>query len=91
MNKTQKVKKFKNFSIFSSKLRFIDATVFKQGFLDSGFNQKSNGTRIFSPAVKERELSLIKLQTIFLLQTRFLKPLPRKLFKNIFWDLNTNR
>ena len=47
----------------------MDATVFKLGFLDSGINQKSNGTGIFSLAFKEREVSLIKLQTIFLHQT----------------------
>ena len=61
------MKKIKNFSIFSSKLRLVNATVLKLGFLDSGFDQKSNGTRIFAPAFEEREISLIRLQNVFLL------------------------
>ena len=65
------MKKIKNFPIISSKLRFINATVFKLGFLNSGFDQKSNGTRIFSPALKKR----------------FQKPLPRQLFEIFFGTL----
>ena len=65
------MKKIKNFPIISSKLRFINATVFKLGFLNSGFDQKSNGTRIFSPALKKR----------------FQKPLPRQLFEIFFKTL----
>ena len=65
------MKKIDNFPIFSSKLRLITATVLKLGFLDSGFDQKSNGTRILSPAFKEWELSLIRLQTLFCFRRGF--------------------
>ena len=87
MSKAQKSVKNQKFFNFCSKLRFLDATVFKLGFLDSGFDQKSNGTEIFSPAFKERELSLIKLQTVFCFRRGFQNRYRVKFLKIFFGTL----